>query len=298
MNAIPGRCLLCGGPPPLVNGHLIPDFAIRRLKKDGTGFLRSQDPNRRVQDGVKEPLLCEDCDGRRFSDAETSFASRIFHPFLDGQALQFDCSEADRYFIASLVWRAIVSRLRDPAADDADYLPEDLAAMEDAAGRLRRYLLGEQRYPDELEQHVLFWGPDGHGQFLGLNAYLNMANDLQIVGSTERLYAYAILGAIVIASPLRMPAGLDEEWRGGTLLVPGGRISAGQTINDRVFGGILATRAEAIYKSRDSMSERQCAKVRGTFRNVDWERLAESRHGQALIRDYLNREAIEADEKE
>jgi hypothetical protein len=190
-----------------VNGHLIPDFAIRRLKKDGTGFLRSQDPNRRVQDGVKEPLLCEDCDGRRFSDAETSFASRIFHPFLDGQALQFDCSEADRYFIASLVWRAVVSRLRDPAADDADYLPEDLAAMEDAAGRLRRYLLGEERYPDELEQHVLFWGPDGHGQFLGLNAYLNMANDLQIVGSTERLYAYAILGAIVIASPLRLPAG-------------------------------------------------------------------------------------------
>jgi hypothetical protein len=111
-----------------VNGHLIPDFAIRRLKKDGTGFLRSQDPNRRVQDGVKKPLLCENCDGRRFSDAETSFASRIFHPFLDGQALQFDCSEADRYFIASLVWRAIVSRLRDPAADDADYLPEDLAA--------------------------------------------------------------------------------------------------------------------------------------------------------------------------
>ena len=96
MNAIPARCLLCGGPPPLVNGHLIPDFAIRRLKKEGRDSF-GQDPNRRVQDGVKEPLLCENCDGRRFSDAETSFASRIFHPFLDGQALQFDCSEADRY---------------------------------------------------------------------------------------------------------------------------------------------------------------------------------------------------------
>ncbi len=198
------QCLLCGGPPPLVEGHLIPDFAVRRLKKDGpSGFLRGENPNRRIQDGVKEPLLCPDCDNRRFSDAETSFANRIFHPFLDDRAHEFDCTEADRYFVASLVAR-IVSRLRTRTTGDFDYLPDEVAAMEEAAGRLRLYLLGAQQYPEEIEQHIFFCGPDGHGQFLGLNAYLNMANDLQIIGRHDRLYTLAILSGVVIASLLRI----------------------------------------------------------------------------------------------
>jgi hypothetical protein len=292
------QCLLCGGPPPLVDGHLIPDFAVRRLKKDGpSGFLRGENPNRRIQDGVKEPLLCPDCDGRRFSDAETSFANRIFHPFLDDRAHEFDCTEADRYFVASLTWRAIVSRLRTRTTDDFDYVPDEVAAMEEAAGRLRLYLLGSEQYPGEIEQHIFFCGPDGHGQFLGLNAYLNMANDLQIIGRQDRLYALAILSGVVIASLLRFPADSFGEWRYDTLLIPGERIRAGgQTVADGIFGGILAARAEALYKSRGQMSERQRAILRDALRDVDWARLATSRQGRALIRDHLNQETRDANE--
>ncbi len=282
MSTSPMQCLLCGGPPPLVEGHLIPDFAVRRLKKDGpSGFLRGENPNRRIQGSVKEPLLCADCDNRRFSDAETSFANRIFHPFLDDRANEFDCTETDRYFVASLAWRATVSRLRTRTTGDFDYLPDEVAAMKEAAGRLRLYLLGAQQYPEEVEQHIFFCGPDGHGQFLGL-----------IIGRHDRLYTLAILSGVVIASPLRIPADSLGDWRYDTLLIPGERIHAGgQTIADRIFGGILAARADALYKLRDQMSERQRAKLRDAFRAVDWVRVAASRQGRALIRDRLNREA-------
>jgi hypothetical protein len=129
-----------------------------------------------------------------------------------------------------------------------------------------------------------------------LNAYLNMANDLQNIGRHDRLYALAILSGVVIASLLRIPADSLGEWRYDTLLIPGERIHAGgQTIADRIFGGILAARADALYKSRDQMSERQRAKLRDA-RDVDWEQVAASRQGRALIRDHLNQKARDADE--
>jgi hypothetical protein len=44
------ECALCGATAPLVDGHLIPDFAVRRLRVDSpTPFFRGIDPNKRVQ---------------------------------------------------------------------------------------------------------------------------------------------------------------------------------------------------------------------------------------------------------
>ena len=75
------RCAFCGQQVPLRESHVLPAFAFRWLRgRSGTGHIRHTDnPNRRVQDGLKLKWLCDACEGR-FSRSETTFATKVFHP--------------------------------------------------------------------------------------------------------------------------------------------------------------------------------------------------------------------------
>ena len=61
-------CRLCGATKELQESHILPGFVFRWKKEtSATGYLRfGQQPNLRVQDGVKLHLLCRDCE-RRFN---------------------------------------------------------------------------------------------------------------------------------------------------------------------------------------------------------------------------------------
>jgi hypothetical protein len=169
--------------------------------------------------------------------------------------------------------------------------------MERVAAELGSYLMGRRPYPEEIAQHVFFSGPTGQGQFSGLNTYLTMANDLQLVGTEDRLYFYAILSGIVIVSPLRLPADCGDLWRGGTLLLPGETIHAhDQTIADAQFGGILASFAATLRDGKAAISPRQRARLDEELRRIDKPKFARSRHGQALAQDFLNEQAIRDNE--
>ena len=75
-------CRLCSSNPAIENSHVISGFLFRAIKSDSpTGFFRNpNNPNRRLQDGEKLPLLCAACE-QRFGDAEREFATNIFSPF-------------------------------------------------------------------------------------------------------------------------------------------------------------------------------------------------------------------------
>jgi len=74
-------CRLCRATKELQESHILPGFVFRWKKEtSATGYLRfGQQPNLRVQDGVKLHLLCRECE-RRFNNWETEFANRIFTP--------------------------------------------------------------------------------------------------------------------------------------------------------------------------------------------------------------------------
>jgi hypothetical protein len=80
-------CRLCGATKELQASHNLSSFVFRWKKEtSATGYLRfGQQPNLRVQDGVKLHLLCRDCE-QRFNNWETEFANRIFHPMTQGKA--------------------------------------------------------------------------------------------------------------------------------------------------------------------------------------------------------------------
>jgi len=65
------QCRLCGKEADLCESHLVPKFVFRWLKKTGADAFRPPlDPNRKVKDGAKLYLLCEECEGR-FGRVET-----------------------------------------------------------------------------------------------------------------------------------------------------------------------------------------------------------------------------------
>lgn len=75
-------CGLCGeDTPKLLNGHTIPKFAIRWLKKTSPSkrFRDSLEPSRAKQDGDKVPMFCPHCDQVKISSVENAFASNDFH---------------------------------------------------------------------------------------------------------------------------------------------------------------------------------------------------------------------------
>ena len=91
MTAKYSTCELCCKEKDLRESHIIPKFVFDWQKESsGTGFLRSSRvPNRRVQDGAKEYMLCSDCE-TLFNQWETSFATNIFHPLNRRENIQFE----------------------------------------------------------------------------------------------------------------------------------------------------------------------------------------------------------------
>jgi len=61
-----GTCRLCGTHATLHLSHVVPAFVFRWLRKtSGTGHIRStEEPNLRVQDGMKRFWFCSACEER------------------------------------------------------------------------------------------------------------------------------------------------------------------------------------------------------------------------------------------
>ena len=102
-------CRLCGETKELQESHILPGFVCRWMKEtSATSYLRfGQQPNLRVQDGIKLHLLCADCE-QRFNHWETQFANRIFHPMIQGNTPSASYGAWLLLFCASVSWRALV----------------------------------------------------------------------------------------------------------------------------------------------------------------------------------------------
>ena len=74
------KCALCKTEDRREDSHVIPAFVYRWLKESSpTGYLRNPVyPNKRIQDGLKLPLLGPKCEDG-LSVLEKKFAETVFH---------------------------------------------------------------------------------------------------------------------------------------------------------------------------------------------------------------------------
>lgn len=99
-------CILCNKKPPIRGSHIIPNFAVKRLKRGnpiGT-LIHSDNVNKVQQDGWKKDYLCIDCE-QRFSKLEDWFCKHVYDPFIAGSTNEFSYNGELLEFSVSLYFR-------------------------------------------------------------------------------------------------------------------------------------------------------------------------------------------------
>ncbi|WP_339935695.1 hypothetical protein [Vreelandella glaciei] len=130
-----GTCALCGQKEArLKESHSIPKFVYQWIKETSpTPYLRSSDNvNKREQDGPKEYLLCEKCEGN-LSLMEDEFAEKAFKKIANyrGQAPEILVTETMRVCVLSIFWRTLLtslSRNNNRTDEDKKVMNEFLAS--------------------------------------------------------------------------------------------------------------------------------------------------------------------------
>ncbi len=86
-----GKCRLCNADAFLCQSHLIPRFIYREfVKSSPTGYMRKSDNiNKRVQDGIKAHWLCHKCE-RSLSQWEKAFSEKIHQIPSNAEKISYD----------------------------------------------------------------------------------------------------------------------------------------------------------------------------------------------------------------
>lgn len=120
-----GKCALCDTENlKLRESHIIPKFVFDWLKSTSkTPYVRASDNvNSRLQDGLKDYLLCGTCEGN-LSSMEGKIARNLFKKLANYrlQPSSITVTESMRVGVLSIFWRALfVSRNRDSTRTDED----------------------------------------------------------------------------------------------------------------------------------------------------------------------------------
>ena len=202
-----GLCRLCEVPSELKLSHVLPAFTYRWLRESsGNGHIRASDePNRRVQDGLKFYWLCGGCE-ELFSRNETAFAGRLFHPYLGASGKVFPYSSWLIHFCTSVSWRVL--RFYRDENHLQSWEPEARLRVNEAEVAWRELLLGKRENPGVFQQHLL--PLDQISQTTGdfepnINRYLMRAIQLDICRGSHSIFTYAKLGRFIILGFVHEP---------------------------------------------------------------------------------------------
>jgi hypothetical protein len=257
-----GQCRLCHREAELQESHILPRFVWKWLKDSSpTGHLRgSQTPNRRIQDGQKDYLLCWDCE-QRFARWEREFASQVFLPLHQNTATEFKYGSWGLQFAASVVWRVLVflrqsglNHLTGAQQSDADR----------AERRWREFLTGAAVSPGSQEVHLIpldvIEKASGGKLSPFMNRYLLRAAHSDVLAGSRSVLVYAKLCRVLLLGFVQVPE--LGAWRSSRLAVKRGHLGA--PITYTVPGGLydhMNSRADMMAKTFASLSPTQSGKV-------------------------------------
>lgn len=242
-------CAFCGETNPLRVSHVIPAFVFRWLR-GSSGHIRNTDnPNKRVQDGLKFPWLCGDCEAM-FSRYETEFAGKVFHPWLDGNR-HIEYSEWLLKFCVSVSWRVLkFARGRNPKAE---YTVEQEELLASAEARWRAYLNEEVPHPAKFEQHLLVTDVVAESSIAdlpsNLNRFLTRDVTLDIVGSSRSVMTFAKMGRFIVFGMIQKG---PTQWEGTKVHLKHGVLKPGRIV---VPAGLLDLFREKAAVSAERMSK-------------------------------------------
>jgi hypothetical protein len=264
-------CPLCLQKKHLESSHLIPKFIFKWIKDSGTGFMRSSENfNRRVQDGFKEPFLCGSCEDI-FSKDETYFANKVFYPTVELDLAIIQYNNQLHRFVISVFWRLLKHSILEEEKHRSFY--PALAALEQS---WKTYLLDPGGDISDEGLHVLS----------GVDVAEAVGDDPVSIPSMMIQYMARMVDAGITDSPtkcmffLKIPRflfiyqiyGFEKADFSGTMIFPAGGTldrNAG-AITDTDIGDFFLDRVRMIEEMFKNMSDSQKEKIRN-FSVENWQ---------------------------
>jgi hypothetical protein len=249
-----------------------------------TGHIRfGEAPNLRVQDGLKQRLLCAACEGL-LGGWERETAERLFKPYHrdSGSVLPYGPWLAK--FCASLCWRVLFIY----RGLGFDHLSErQLQLVAQALDFWRDLIFDRREHPGEFELHVLPLPGLNLAEGFDLPPNMNryFAREVEAdVGSTEKsVFVQVKICRLMVLGFVQMPNA--REWKGTRVKMRRGSIGGARTYClPKNFGDYLIERAKHVASLQASISERQKQKIVAAMRN-DPDRAAASDTFEAISQD-------------
>jgi hypothetical protein len=258
---------------------------VKKWLKDSsaTGYLRSgKNIGKRIQDGTKQALLCENCE-QLFSVDERLFAQYVFRPYVMDELDQYGVAQGkiksisyDEWllrFTISVLWRLLVHL--DLDKDYHNEAPGELLKVGvERAEVWRRYLLRERTNTGGSDTHIFFLqslssvkGSLPSSIDERIDTYLLRTVDGSAVTGPRHMAAYAKLGPIALYSSI-LPGKLDDLRN--TRIHKTGRLSTVQSVlNKTVAGFIFVNRLKEIFPITEYTPEQMAKVVNAMKQNPD-----------------------------
>lgn len=284
------QCALCHKENDLKESHIFPKFVSHWIKKTGLtdGLRRFDNVNKRHQDGIKEKLLCEECE-QRFSKSEKLFAENIFKPYLEEDKTEFDYSSWLNYFISSVNWRVMYCELIDCLNGENEILPHNFEMLSHTAVALEKYLLEKSTFPGTITNHLYFFDISLLIPLADFNpvSFLKRSFFGWVVEGEHCLYVYSNLCGILLITILKsLPV---DQWVNTQIMEKGRIKSTNQLALSPIPGDIFNLIQEC---GKERLSENQTMKLLEKIK-ADEARVINSKfleeYGKDLdMKDYLN----------
>jgi hypothetical protein len=284
-----GICRLCNCEADLQESHVIPSFVFKwRKETSPTPHMRvSNEPNRRVQDGLKFFWLCRDCE-QRLSNWEREFSRKVFYQVAENGTCRVQYGDWLLKFCVSISWRVVLAAHEQkalvelPKTDQA----EAMAALE----RWSSFLRGEVPHPERFEQHLFVTenlaAVRGHRLPAGINRYAMRSIEMDVPSTNDFGFAFAKMGPVAVLGFYRLSR--PREWSGGKVHVKHGLIAPTKYTVPDPFIKYLIRRAVKYGDISNHLSDRQRAiadeaTTKGIERNR--EKLVDSHWMKGMLRD-------------
>ncbi len=277
------KCKLCGEEHILRKSHFIPKFVFKWLKEtSATGYLRqSTNINLRIQDGLKENLLCDNCE-KKFSRFETYFANEFFYPYVNNKKNIFHYDSRLMSFIISLSWRIANKALKGYKKFNPRMYPFLIMAE-----KYWRNILNNECLDSNFEHHIFFLdyvenAPENIKKE-NLNVYLLRGTDACIGGNNTQIFSFIKLPHIIFISLIN-PSTNQESI--STKIKTSGKIELPQTYIHPGFDEFLESRLKETVKRK--LSDRQKEKILKTLEKNP-KRVFQSKTFEAFLENLKHR---------
>ncbi len=267
-----GSCRMCSKVGPLEAGHILPSFVYRWLKDtSATGYLRTgENPNLRIQDGVKRHWFCRDCENQ-MSRAEKAFAEELFPLVVGERPAPYPHGPWLSRFIASVAWRTVM--LFSERRDAFDYFTAEQEALLPAAfERWRAFVHGEAETPNVHEPHFMPMGLMADYQSdralpTNINRYTMRSIEIHVASGATHAFAFVKMGPAVAIGFIQPPP--PDMWVGTCVTLGDGQVG-GRMVVPVQFLDYIIERASKLRSAQRRRSPRQDEKIRKAFeKNLD-----------------------------